>query len=102
MLTRVAPDSTPSVCPLQTTNETMEGTQNAAHMPKPDGSDVFDVSGFSRTTQATLSLGQPLKWLRGLNSSSFGYGGKLVSVSNLPSAQGKNQSNASTRSYQSR
>ena len=53
---------------------------------------MFDVPGYSRTTQATLSLKQPPKWLKRPISSSFGYGGKLVSVSNLPSAQGKTQS----------
>ncbi len=66
--------------------------QNVAPTPKADGSDVFDVPGFSRTTESTLSLKQPPKWLRRPVSSSFGYGGKLVSVSNLQSAQGANQS----------
>ncbi|KAI0826287.1 hypothetical protein BC629DRAFT_1434747 [Irpex lacteus] len=59
---------------------------------RADASDVFGAPGFSRASQATLSLKQPPKWLRRPVSSSFGYGGKLVSVSNLPSAQGKNQS----------
>ncbi|KAF8886801.1 hypothetical protein BD779DRAFT_1673098 [Infundibulicybe gibba] len=44
------------------------------------------------TKGGTLSLKQPPKWLRRPVSSSFGFGGKLVTVSNLPSAQGKNQS----------
>lgn len=76
---------------MQSTNETADGSQPIP-TPKPDGSDVFDVPGFSRTTQATLSLKQPPKWLRRPISSSFGYGGKLISISNLASAQGKNQS----------
>jgi protein transport protein SEC31 len=42
--------------------------------------------------QGTLSLKQPPKWLRRPTSHSFGFGGKLVTVANLPSAQGKNQS----------
>ncbi|KAH8115317.1 hypothetical protein DFH11DRAFT_1543420 [Phellopilus nigrolimitatus] len=75
----------------ETTNEPSDD-QLTAPTPKTDGSDVFDVPGFSRTTQATLSLRQPPKWLRRPITSSLGYDGFLVSVSNLPSAQGKNQS----------
>ncbi|KAI5121114.1 hypothetical protein M0805_002787 [Coniferiporia weirii] len=86
-------DGTIGIHSLQTTNETAD-SQAIAPTPKADGSDVFDVPGFSRTTQETLSLKQPPKWLRRPVSSSFGYGGKLVSVSNLPSASGKNQSSA--------
>lgn len=66
--------------------------QVAPPTPQLDGSDVFDDPGYSRTTQSTLSLKQPPKWLKRPVSSSFGYGGKLVSVANLPSAQGKTQS----------
>lgn len=54
--------------------------------------DVFNTPGFSRAGQATLSLTQPPKWLRRPTSASFGYGGKIVSVSNLSGAHGKNQS----------
>ena len=50
------------------------------------------MPGYSHTTQSTLSLKQPPKWLRRVTSNSFGFGGKLVTVSNLPSAQGKHQS----------
>ena len=60
--------------------------------PKANGEDVFDVSGYSRTTAPTLSLKQPPKWLRRPSSSSFGFGGQLVTVGNLPNASGKNQS----------
>jgi protein transport protein SEC31 len=60
--------------------------------PKADGTDVFDVPGYSRTTAPTLSLKQPPKWLRRPSSCSFGFGGQLVSVSNLLSSSGKNQS----------
>ena len=60
--------------------------------PMPDGPDVFAVPGFSRTTQSTLSLKQPPKWLRRPVSSCFGYGGQLVSLANLPSSIGRNQS----------
>ena len=60
--------------------------------PKPDGADVFDAPGYSRAAAPTLSLKQPPKWLRRPSSCSFGFGGQLVSVSNLPGASGKNQS----------
>lgn len=53
---------------------------------------MFDQPGFSRAGTATLSLKQPPKWLRRPVSGSFGYGGKLVTVSNLPGPQGKHQS----------
>ncbi|EJD05585.1 WD40 repeat-like protein [Fomitiporia mediterranea MF3/22] len=84
-------DGTIGIHSIQTTNDSAD-SQAPVPTPKADGSDVFDVPGFSRTTQPTLSLKQPPKWLRRPVSSSFGYGGKLVSVSNLPSAQGKHQS----------
>ena len=87
-------DGTVGIHSLQSTNESVEGSQGAAPTPRPDGSDVFVVPGFSRTTQSTLSLKQPPKWLRRPVSGSFGYGGNFVSVSNLPSAQGKNQSSS--------
>lgn len=60
--------------------------------PKPDGADVFDVPGYSRTAAPTLSLKQPPKWLRRPSSCSFGFGGQLVSVNNLFGTSGKNQS----------
>ncbi|KAI0062781.1 hypothetical protein BV25DRAFT_1991321 [Artomyces pyxidatus] len=84
-------DGTIGIHSIQSTNENIQGDIPAA-TPKPDGADVFDVPGFSRTTQATFTLKQPPKWLRRPVSSSFGYGGQLVSVSNLPSAQGRHQS----------
>ena len=72
---------------VQTTNEAPEA-QASVPTPKPDGSDVFDVPGFARTTQPTLSLKQPPKWLR-RPISAFGYGVQFISVSNLLSAHGK-------------
>ncbi|ESK89135.1 structural molecule [Moniliophthora roreri MCA 2997] len=87
-------DGTIGIHSIQSTNESSAGdTAAAAVQPRADGSDIFDVPGFSRTSQSgTLSLKQPPKWLRRPASATFGFGGKLVSVSNLPSAQGKNQS----------
>jgi protein transport protein SEC31 len=82
-------DGTIGIHSIQATNE--ENTI-VPPTPQPDGSDIFDAPGFSRAGRATLTLKQPPKWLRRPTSSSFGYGGKLTTVSNLPSAQGKNQS----------
>ncbi|KAF5344633.1 hypothetical protein D9756_011231 [Leucocoprinus leucothites] len=85
-------DGTIGIHSIQTTNEPSIAPGRAA-APKADGSDVFDVPGFEQPSQGkTLSLRQPPKWLRRPVSSSFGFGGKLISVSNLPSGQGKNQS----------
>jgi len=64
-------DGTIGIHSLQSTND-LPGGQNVAPTPKADGSDVFDVPGFSRTTESTLSLKQPPKWLRRPVSSSFG------------------------------
>ncbi|KAK7685054.1 hypothetical protein QCA50_011891 [Cerrena zonata] len=82
-------DGTIGIHSVQSTNEPQEQT---AAVPQGDAFDVFNQPGFSRASQATLSLSQPPKWLRRQTSAAFGFGGKLVSVSNLPSAQGKNQS----------
>ncbi|KZV73883.1 hypothetical protein PENSPDRAFT_749733 [Peniophora sp. CONT] len=68
--------------------------QPLIHTPRPDGADVFDDLGSARHSQATFSLKQPPKWLRRPVSASFGYGGRLVSVSNLPAANGTHQSGA--------
>ncbi|KAG1730307.1 hypothetical protein EDB19DRAFT_1740751 [Suillus lakei] len=81
-------DGTVGIHSIQSTNDATVPPVT----PKPDGADVFDVPGYSRTTAPTLSLKQPPKWLRRPSSCSFGFGGQLVSVSNLPAASGKNQS----------
>ncbi|KAI0784083.1 hypothetical protein C8Q75DRAFT_781234 [Abortiporus biennis] len=83
-------DGTIGIHSIQSTNEATEQTPSA---PQGDGLDIFNAPGFSRaSSQATLSLSQPPKWLRRPTSCSFGYGGQLVTVSNLPGAHGKNQS----------
>ncbi|KAI0824922.1 hypothetical protein BC628DRAFT_1376550 [Trametes gibbosa] len=82
-------DGTIGIHSIQSTNE---ASVSPAAAPQTDASDIFGAPGFSRASQATLSLKNPPKWLRRPTSSSFGYGGKLVTMSNLPSAQGKNQS----------
>lgn len=83
-------DGTVGIHSIQSTNDATSQVPPAT--PQANGADVFDVAGYSRTTQSTLSLKQPPKWLRRPTSNSFGFGGKLVTVSNLPSAQGKHQS----------
>ncbi|OCH86016.1 hypothetical protein OBBRIDRAFT_783955 [Obba rivulosa] len=82
-------DGTIGIHSIQSTNEPADAPLAT---PQLDASDIFGASGFSRASQATLSLKHPPKWLRRPSSSSFGYGGKLVTVSNLPSTQGRNQS----------
>lgn len=81
-------DGTIGIHSIQSTNERSEPPAPVAS----DASDIFDSAGFARANQATLSLKQPPKWLRRPISSSFGYGGRLVTVSNLPGASGKHQS----------
>ncbi|EAU82970.2 structural molecule [Coprinopsis cinerea okayama7 len=82
-------DGTIGIHNIQSTNEAADDKLPSA---RPDGADIFSTPGFARSSAGTFSLKQPPKWLRRPVSSSFGFGGKLVSVSNLPSAQGKNQS----------
>ncbi|KAF8224277.1 hypothetical protein L208DRAFT_1312374 [Tricholoma matsutake] len=82
-------DGTVGIHSIQSTNEPSRNVKGGP----ADGADIFDVPGFARSSQGdTLSLKQPPKWLRRPANNSFGFGGKLVTVSNLPSAQGKNQS----------
>ncbi|KAL0062586.1 protein transport protein S31 [Marasmius tenuissimus] len=86
-------DGTIGIHSIQSTNESAPAASSAPTQPQADGSDIFDAPGFTRSSAGgTLSLKQPPKWLRRPSAASFGFGGKLVSVSNLPSAQGKNQS----------
>lgn len=83
-------DGTVGICSIQSTNELPEGPKDAS---RHDGADIFDAPGLSSSSlSGTLSLKQPPKWLRRPVTSSFGFGGKLVTVSNLASSQGKPQS----------
>ncbi|KAG7440702.1 uncharacterized protein BT62DRAFT_937821 [Guyanagaster necrorhizus] len=82
-------DGTVGIHSIQSTNEPPAVATSAA---AGNGADIFDSTGYSQAQGGTLSLKQPPKWLRRPASNSFGFGGKLVSVSNLPSAQGKHQS----------
>ena len=84
-------DGTVGIYSIQSTNEIPGGPKDVAS--RPDGADIFDAPNLSSSSQSgTLSLKQPPKWLRRPVSSSFGFGGKLVTVSNLVSSQGKPQS----------
>ena len=81
-------DGTVGIYSIQSTNELPKDATS-----RPDGADIFDAPGLtSSSLSGTLSLKQPPKWLRRPASSSFGFGGKLVTVSNLASSQGKPQS----------
>lgn len=64
--------------------------------PRPSGASLFDaplppLPSDQATHGLNLSLKQPPRWLRRPVSASFGFGGKLVTVSNLPGAHGKTQ-----------
>ncbi|KAI0259714.1 hypothetical protein BC834DRAFT_974042 [Gloeopeniophorella convolvens] len=85
-------DGTIGLHSIQSTNEVAQAEVAAAATPQLDGADVFDNPSFARTNQVSFTLKQPPKWLRRPVSASFGYGGQLVSVSNLPGAQGRHQS----------
>ena len=84
-------DGTVGIYSVQSTNELPGDPKDVAH--HPDDADIFDAPGLSSSSlSGTLSLKQPPKWLRRPASCSSGFGGKLVTVSNLPSSQGKPQS----------
>jgi protein transport protein SEC31 len=86
-------DGTIGVHSIQHTNkEPGTAAQAAAPAHSQSGADVFDAPDYARAAQATLSLAQPPRWLKRPVGASWGFGGRLVSVSNLSSAQGKPQS----------
>src|SRR5258708_5494006 len=84
-------DGTIGIHSLQTTNEPSSDTGASHSTVSAAGADLFDQPQ-NIANQAPLSLRQPPKWLRRPSSGSFGFGGKIVTVSNLASAQGTNQS----------
>ncbi|KAL1741502.1 hypothetical protein HDZ31DRAFT_66861 [Schizophyllum fasciatum] len=87
-------DGTIGIHSIQSTNDAATAPQGAGiAAPRADGADIFDMPGPSRASQtASFSLKQPPKWLRAPAANSFGFGGQLVTVSNLPSSQNRNQS----------
>jgi protein transport protein SEC31 len=78
-------DGTIGIHSIQATNTDSSATAT----PIAPSDDIF---ASAPTSRGTFSLTQPPKWLRRPTSASFGFGGKLITVSNLPSAQGKHQS----------
>lgn len=84
-------DGTIDLHSIQSTNDTSQNELGAA-TPQPDGADIFDNPGFARTNQASFTLKQPPRWLCRPASASFGYPGKLVTISNLGSKEGRHQS----------
>ncbi|KAJ6498125.1 hypothetical protein C8R47DRAFT_319944 [Mycena vitilis] len=87
-------DGTIGLHSLQGTNESAAEATSEAAAHAASGADIFDLQPGGSATSATgmLSLAHPPKWFRRTVSASFGFGGKLVSVSNLPNAAGKHQS----------
>ncbi|RXW21982.1 hypothetical protein EST38_g3860 [Candolleomyces aberdarensis] len=88
-------DGTIGIHSIQSTNEdTSAPPQSAVQLKEDNGADLFNAPGFARSTVGgqTLSITQPPKWLKRPIAATFGFGGRLVTVSNLAGAQGKNQS----------
>ena len=89
-------DGTIGTHSLQSTNESVR-SRAPVPTPKPDGTDVFGVPGFSCAAQPILLLKQPSKWLLTPVSSSFGYRGQLISVEDLPAGAGMIQTSVHVR-----
>jgi protein transport protein SEC31 len=78
---------------LQTTHIPEQAGPSISETATAD--DVFGALGSQEPTEDNsnvLSLKQPPKWLRRPISATFGYGGLLATVSNLPGSSGKHQS----------
>ncbi|CED83601.1 wd40 repeat-like protein [Phaffia rhodozyma] len=71
--------------------QTVQSDTPSESQPAASG-DLFNDPSFLSPASTGLSLQRPPKWLRRPISASFGFGGALVSTSNLPSATGANQS----------
>ncbi|CEH14651.1 wd40 repeat-like protein [Ceraceosorus bombacis] len=89
-------DGTVGIHSLQANNleASINEPQTSAAPPPADGSDVFGLPSASDAALGGrgLTLRQAPKWLRRPASATFGFGGQLVSISNLPSATGGTQS----------
>ncbi|KAG6331883.1 hypothetical protein ID866_7205 [Astraeus odoratus] len=73
--------------------QSTDTTSSIPPTPKASGAAFFDDHAILRPDSNNgLSLKQPPKWLRRPASASFGFGGQLVTVSNLLNAQGRTQS----------
>ncbi|KAN0064406.1 protein transport protein S31 [Thecaphora frezii] len=93
MLATASFDGRIGVHSLQTTTAAGEG-EPAALAPVAEGSDFFNMPTQKEPPSKGLSLKQPPKWLRRPVSAVFGFGGQLISTSNLPGPNGKTQSSA--------
>lgn len=90
-------DGTIGVHSLQSTVEpSAEPTGGRARADSSSIDDIFGGGGGSGSNDVgsapAISLKQPPKWLRRPVSATFGFGGQLVSTSNLAGASGKHQS----------
>ncbi|KZT52640.1 hypothetical protein CALCODRAFT_81126 [Calocera cornea HHB12733] len=77
-------DGTIGLHMLQSTNKDTPAPSAVAS--QADGADIFDLPAAADQPKTSLSLKQPPKWLRRPTSSSFGFGGKLVSLHNSTQA----------------
>ena len=73
----------------------LQSAQEVAPEPPVASSsdDIFNPS-YHQNFESSLCLKQPPKWLHRPISATFGYGGTLVTVNNLPGASGQNQSSS--------
>ena len=89
-------DGTIGIHSLQSTSESVEGSQGAALTPRPDDSDVFDVPGLFRATQSTLLLKQPPNGCGSLSRAHLDVEKNLLPFFDFSPAQGKNRSSSSS------
>ena len=92
MLATASFDGKIGVHSLQSTNAAEAEASVAAAAPVSDGSDFFNMPAEQQASFKGISLKQPPKWLRRPVSASFGFGGQLISTSNVPSTSGQPQS----------
>ena len=73
----------------------LQSTQGVAPEPQIASSsdDIFNPS-YHQNFESSLCLKHPPKWLHRPVSATFGYGGTLITVNNLLSASGQNQSSS--------
>ena len=68
--------------------------ESAPETPVAGSSDDIFNPSYHQNFESSLCLKQPPKWLHRPVSATFGYGGTLVTVNNLPGASGQNQSSS--------
>ncbi|KAG9056927.1 protein transport protein S31 [Serendipita sp. 407] len=72
---------------IQSTNQ-----DQAAAAPTPKATDDVFAPSYHQNFETTLSLKQPPLWMKRPVNATFGYGGTLVTISNLSGASGQHQS----------